>query len=56
MDKIPLSARAYTRILKWARTIPDLAGSLSIESPLVPEAVSHTSSGAECGVKWFRRI
>lgn len=41
MDKIPLSARAYTRILKWARTIPDLAGSLSIESPLVPEAVPY---------------
>ena len=41
MDKIPLSARGYTRILKWARTIPDLADSLSIESPFVTEAVPY---------------
>lgn len=41
MDKISLSARAYTRILKWARTIPDLADSPSIESPVVTKAVPY---------------
>jgi len=41
MDKFNLSARAYHRILKVARTIADLAGSEQIQTNHVTEAVSY---------------
>ncbi len=41
MHKMSLSARAYTRILKVARTIADLEGSEQIESHHVSEAVQY---------------
>lgn len=43
MDKLGLSARAYTRILKVARTIADLEGEALILAPHVSEAIQYRS-------------
>lgn len=43
MDKFRLSARAYHRILKVARTIADLSGSEKIKTSHISEAVSYRS-------------
>jgi len=43
MEKLALSARAYSRILKIARTIADLTGSARILPPHVGEAVQYRS-------------
>ena len=42
-DKFSLSARAYDKILKLARTIADLAGSENITSAHLSEAISYRS-------------
>ena len=42
-DKFALSARAYDKILKLARTIADLAGSENITSMHLSEAISYRS-------------
>jgi len=41
MDRLRLSPRGYTRTLRVARTIADLAGSERVERPHVAEALAY---------------
>jgi magnesium chelatase family protein len=50
MMQLNLSARAYHRILKLARTIADLAGSDAIQSVHLAEALHLRSSKVDDGV------
>ncbi|MCK5396381.1 MAG: hypothetical protein KAJ32_10330, partial [Gammaproteobacteria bacterium] len=43
MEKLKLSARAYHRILKLARTVADIDGSNGIEVSHLTEAISYRS-------------
>lgn len=41
VQQMNLSARAYHRVLKLARTIADLAGTTQIETPHLAEALQY---------------
>ena len=41
MTRFDMSARAYDRIVKVARTIADLAGAPDIQPPHIREAISY---------------
>ena len=49
IDQLGLSARAYHRIIKIARTIADLAGAEEIDSSHVAEAVQYRRQQFDVG-------
>lgn len=49
-DRFGLTARAYHRLLRVARTIADLEGADSVRAPHMAEAISYRLMGVAEGV------
>ena len=50
LTRLALSARAYHRVIKVARTIADLAGASQVGAPHIAEALRYRQQAADAGV------